>query len=118
MREGPLGPEDMGAGGRRTLCHPHPPPRGPSAHRARCQQPTNDGPSGQDVRAEHLIRRVDNPTDVANEVAAQRLAVGGGQVLALEPVLVSLLLTKPHLGDRDIGKRNLAGRLGSLGRGR
>lgn len=61
---------------------------------------------------------MDDPTDVANEVTAQRLAVWGGQVLALEPVLVSLLLTKAHLGDRDIAKRNSSGRLGSLGRGR
>lgn len=66
-------------------------------HRAGGEQPPNDGPAREDVGAEHLVGGVDHATDVAYEVAAQGLAVGGGQVLPLKPVLVPLLLAEPHL---------------------
>lgn len=52
-------------------------PCGLAPYRACCQEPTNDGPSRQNVRTQHFIRRVDYPTDVANEVTAQRLTVWG-----------------------------------------
>lgn len=90
----------MGGG---TPWHPTARRHGPAPHRARGQQPADDGPPGQDVRTQHFIGRVDDPTDVANEVTAQRLAVWGRQVLALEPILVPLLLTKAHLGEGTAG---------------
>lgn len=40
---------------------------------------------------------MDHPTDVTDEVTAQRLALSSGQVLSLEPVLITLLLPKPYL---------------------
>lgn len=67
------------------------------AYRAGGEQPANDGPAREDVRAEHLVGWMDHSTDVADEVTAQGLAVWGGQVLPLEPVLVPLLLAKPDL---------------------
>lgn len=77
-----------------NLCH--------APYRAGGEQPANDSPAGQDVRAQHLIGWVHHAADVANQVAAQRLALCRGQVLSLEPVLVSLLLAKTHLqGERD-----------------
>lgn len=69
----------------------------PPPYRAGGEQPADDGPAGQDVGAQHLIGWVDHPADVADEVTAQRLALGGGQVLPLEPVLVTLLLPKTYL---------------------
>lgn len=66
-------------------------------HRAGGEQPPDDGPARQDVGAEHLVGRVHHAADVTDEVAAQGLAVRGGQVLPLEPVLVPLLLPEPHL---------------------
>jgi len=60
---------------------------------------------------------VDNPTDVANEVTAERLTVWSRQVLALEPILVTLLLTKPHLEEGGVGEK-LGRKGGSLGRGK
>lgn len=66
-------------------------------YRAGGEQPPDDGPARQDVGAEHLVGWVHHPTDVTDEVAAQGLAVRGGQVLPLEPVLVPLLLPEPHL---------------------
>lgn len=41
------------------------------SYRAGGEQPANDGPAGQDVRAQHLIGWVHHSTDVADEVAAQ-----------------------------------------------
>lgn len=67
------------------------------AHRARGEQPADDGPAREDVGAQHLVGWVHHAADVPDEVAAQGLAVRGGQVLPLEPVLVPLLLPKPHL---------------------
>lgn len=66
-------------------------------HRAGGEQPPDDGPAREDVGAEHLVGGVDHAADVAYEVAAQGLAVGGGQILPLKPVLVPLLLAEPHL---------------------
>lgn len=68
-----------------------------ATHRAGGEQPPNDGPAWEDVGAEHLIGGVDHATDVAYEVTAQGLAVRGGQVLPLKPVLVPLLLAEPDL---------------------
>lgn len=48
--------------------------------------------------------------DVTDEVAAQGLAVGGGQVQPLEPVLVPLLLPEPHLKGEGEGQALLRGR--------
>lgn len=66
-------------------------------HRAGGEQPADDGPARQDVGAEHLVGWMHHAADVTDEVAAQGLAVRGGQVLPLEPVLVALLLPEPHL---------------------
>lgn len=66
-------------------------------HRAGGEQPPDDGPAREDVGAEHLVGGVDHAADVAYEVAAQGLAVRGGQILPLKPVLVPLLLAEPHL---------------------
>lgn len=60
---------------------------------------------------------MNHPTDVADEVTAQRLTVGGRQVLPLEPILVSLLLAESHLGEGgEIGKRKLGIKDRVLGR--
>lgn len=69
----------------------------PPPYRTGGEQPADDGPAWQDVRAKHLIGWMDHPADVADEVTAQRLALSGGQVLSLEPVLITLLLPKPNL---------------------
>lgn len=69
-----------------------------SSYRAGGEKPANYGPAGEDVGTQHLVGRVDHSANVANEVAAQGLAVWGGQILSLEPVLVALLLAKAHLG--------------------
>lgn len=98
-----------------TLRRPRASAARPSPHRARCQEPADDGPSGQDIGTQHFIGRVDDPTDVANEVTAQRLTVWGGQVLALEPILVTLLLTEPHLEEGGTGEK-LGRSLGFPGR--
>lgn len=50
---------------------------GSNVGRACCQEPANDGPPGQDIRTQHFVRGVDYPTDVSNEVTAQRLTVRG-----------------------------------------
>lgn len=69
----------------------------PPPYRAGGEQPADDGPAWQDVGAQHLIGWVDHPADVTDQVTAQRLALGGGQVLSLEPVLITLLLPKAYL---------------------
>lgn len=69
----------------------------PPMYRAGGQQPANDRPAWQDVRAQDLIGRMDHSTDVADQVAAQGLALCCGQVLSLKPVLIPLLLPKTHL---------------------
>lgn len=69
----------------------------PPPYRAGGEQPADNGPAWQDVRAQHLVGWMDHATDVTDEVAAQRLALSGGQVLSLEPVLVALLLPKAYL---------------------
>lgn len=69
----------------------------PPPYRTGSEQPADNGPARQDVRAKHLIGWMDHPTDVTDEVTAQRLALSRGQVLSLEPVLVTLLLPKPYL---------------------
>lgn len=69
----------------------------PPPYRTGSEQPADNGPAWQDVRAKHLIGGMDHPTDVADKVTAQRLALSRGQVLPLEPVLVTLLLPKPYL---------------------
>lgn len=71
--------------------------RPPPPYRAGGEQPADDGPAWQNVGAQHLIGWVDHPADVTDEVTAQRLALSGGQVLSLEPVLITLLLPKTYL---------------------
>lgn len=96
----PADKDGLFAAGRTGVNEPQLPWPG-STHCAGGEQPADDGPARQNVRAEHLVGWVDYATDVADEVAAQRLAVWGGQVLPLEPVLVPLLLPEPHLQGRE-----------------
>lgn len=51
------------------------------SYSARCQQPADDGPARNDVRAQQVVRRVEDSTDISYQVAAQRLALWCGQVL-------------------------------------
>lgn len=88
-------------------------PEAPPPYRAGGEQPANDGPARQDVGAQHLVGWMDHAADVADEVAAQRLALGRGQVLSLEPVLVPLLLPETDLsgsGQRSGVRGQVGGR--------
>jgi hypothetical protein len=62
---------------RGTAHHPAVSAHRMAPYRACCQEPANDGPPGQDIRTQHFVRGVDYPTDVSNEVTAQRLTVRG-----------------------------------------
>lgn len=83
-------------------------------HRARCQQPANDRPAGNNVRAELFVRRVNDSADVADEVTPQRLTFCCGEILTLEPLLVVPLTTKlylHHTCDQSDVSCRLTGRL-------
>lgn len=65
--------------------------------RASGEEPSDNGPSWNNVGAEELICRVYDTDDEPYEIAAQRLRFRGRQVLPLKPILVSLVVAESHL---------------------
>ena len=61
------------------------------------QEPPDHGPPRDNVGTEQFVGRVNDADDEAYEVAPQRLGLGGGEVLLLEPVLITLMRSKPYL---------------------
>jgi hypothetical protein len=61
------------------------------------EQPTDDRPTRNDVRAEEFVGRVDDSDYEPNKIAAKRLRLWCWKVLPLEPVLISFVSTEPDL---------------------
>ena len=52
---------------------------------------------GDDVRTEKLIGRMNDANYETDDVTAQCVTLGRGEVGLLEPVLISLVIAEPHL---------------------
>ena len=52
---------------------------------------------GDDVRTEKLIGRMNDANYEPDDVTAQCVTLGRGEVGLLEPVLISLVIAEPHL---------------------
>ena len=52
---------------------------------------------GDDVRTEKLVGRMNDTNYEPDDVTAQGVTLGRGEVGLLEPVLISLVIAEPHL---------------------